>query len=1823
MASSFYWKLRALIKKNLILMKRNILFSIFEIFFPVFIFFILVLLRKALKIHYSTFEEKEGDTLNYTNTYFISSITNITDKHEIKPKKATWLNFPLVHPFYICSKYNLQKQSRPIIASIGIPQEIKDQMIKDSEYSQELIDLDFKLSNNSFKEFSSIEEMENHIKSKEYLSDPNNLICFGLRFSYDDITKKYDYSLHFFDYEKKGKEGIQDIPTDMYGMFLKFQTGPDLDDYIKYKNGAYSYMMKIVNQYILRKETGDKEAQLNFGTIPMKYIDYRFDTYLDFEHVIIIVIHIAYMIPLTLYVYRIVGEKESRIKEGMKIMGLKEREYFLSYFLQYLVINIIISFFNSLLLKLVLIHIPLYILYFIVFLFSLDIFALIYFFQSFVDKTRTAIIITLFFYLLMYCTFLVCLLDKTSIIFKTILSLIPSVSFSLGIIVLNRYEAHFKNFKSQDFSMQYFNYSIEIQYIMFIIDFFLYLFLGYYLHNVLPHEFGIRKPWYFLCSSKYWKKSKRRKRKFSIKKNINKIELTNVGDNNSVSLIDNKNNNNLPTINDNDDNDEYEYEDDFYNETFIKNDVIEIKNIVKIYEDGKKALDGVNLNLYKDEIFALLGHNGAGKTTLISILTGIYEATKGEVLYDGINVLDGNNMDLFREKIGICPQYDTLFDNLTVKEHLEMFSIFKGVKSDKLDLEVNKILHDFQFENCEDVTAKNLSLGQRRKLSIAIALCGGSEIIFLDEPSSGIDITSRRNLWDILKHLSKGKIIIFTTHYMEEASILGKRIGIISLGHMKCIGSPLFLIEKYGKFMNLNVSKEEDADNKKIVDFISSIAENVEYEILSEEIMFRIPVKDDENKLKKLDISNFFKILDQNINDLKIKSYSVSMPTLEDVFLNLASSDNNNTITKNNENLIESENDKIIFDPFLKEKYSKSSKFWNDFYINMKRRFLIMKRDRKGFILEVIGPILLVLAGLILSTIEMTSKSYPIVVDLDITGKQKIIFSSFLYYNNLSSYYINDSNLVTSEGIEHFGDSYEHYEKTNAVIDFVDKVFELSKHTEDSKLKEIDMTEEDYVGYYSSLLMLEERNHKYEYIMVLNARVKHCIPIYTHFLSKAIIEKAINHERKIDIKFTHYPLPLTYDIKDERLVGNKYAVVFFLSAALAIMPANYIYLLVTERVNNSKHLMRISGLNIASYWIVNYLFEIVKYYITAGICFLLLYAFNFYKDYFYIFYITLGPGLISLTYIMSCFLDESSAQNIVIIINFIIGNVGAIIVIVLRTSESVKNIGKLLEYILSIIPSFCFDFSLNLLLNTIGVYFIDYPDEWLSFGPNVIIEKFNLLLSMILFSSIECVLYTVILIIVESRSYHFKKPTNYKLLSDIKDTGVIDEIKNCNINNEIKNNNDKNYILRINNLKKIFKDMFCCNCKSKNNDIIAIKNLNFGIKKGECFGILGLNGAGKTTTFKCITQELSQDNGCIFINGENIAGNFEKLNEIIGYCPQFGAIFENLTVYENLEYYARIKGIKIDKIDLLVNAMIKEMSLEEFKNKEARKLSGGNKRKLSVAISMIGNPPILLLDEPSFGIDPEARRFMWSIIHKMTTKGEKSSTIISTHSMDEAETLCKRIGIMVNGEFVCIGRINDIKEKYGYGYEINIRIKPIEDNLKEEILKKHNLNNTFLVTQREIEAVLNNMGKKYYLEELKDGRLGERIKKEMYLKGSVNIGVLINWIFMVENAFKFIQKGKDYFEEIILVEHFENSFLFKLKRGKDTKSIGFFFGLYEENKEECHVSEYSIQLTSLEQIFNKFTIDQNKIIDMNEENSTLEENKNIIIDDILLNNLFN
>ena len=401
---------------------------------------------------------------------------------------------------------------------------------------------------------------------------------------------------------------------------------------------------------------------------------------------------------------------------------------------------------------------------------------------------------------------------------------------------------------------------------------------------------------------------------------------------------------------------------------------------------------------------------------------------------------------------------------------------------------------------------------------------------------------------------------------------------------------------------------------------------------------------------------------------------------------------------------------------------------------------------------------------------------------------------------------------------------------------------------------------------------------------------------------------------------------------------------------------------------------------------------------------------------------------------------------------------------------------------------------------------------------------------------------------------------------------------------------------------------------------MGVKNISFTVNYGECFGLLGLNGAGKTTIFKAITEEHSPTHGSLYINGLNLAKNFDRVKLMFGYCPQFDAIFPYMSVYENLEFYSRIKGVAPEKLKEVIQAMIESMTLTKYTNKLAGRLSGGNKRKLSVAISMICNPPIVLLDEPSTGMDPEARRFMWAIIHKLTSKSDSNCVIMTTHAMDEAETLCRRMGIMVNGEFVCLGTSNYIKETYGYGYEIDIRIKPFEQSKLNEILENLGLKRNYkILSLDEAKDILKRINKEKYCKYLEKEGIGRKIYHEITVNGDINLQALINWSRYVKCAMKMIKVVLPHFKEVILSEFIENNFLFKIKKSSDSKSIGFLFTLLEKEKEPCEITEYSIQQTSLEQIFNKFAENQGKT-EEDIKNSEKVEN-NIHIDDKLVNDL--
>lgn len=219
--------------------------------------------------------------------------------------------------------------------------------------------------------------------------------------------------------------------------------------------------------------------------------------------------------------------------------------------------------------------------------------------------------------------------------------------------------------------------------------------------------------------------------------------------------------------------------------------MIEAIDLTKKYGE-KLAVNNLNLKINEGELFSLLGVNGAGKTTTIKMLTTLIKPTSGIVKVLGYRSIDEKGM--IRKNINVSPQETAIAPNLTVLENLDFMAGVYQINNKKERIE--KLIKDFKLEDVTKQKAKTLSGGYQRRLSIAISLINDPKVLFLDEPTLGLDVLARAELWDIIRELKKEKTIVLTTHYMEEAESLSDRIGIIKEGKLIEVGTPKELLKK-------------------------------------------------------------------------------------------------------------------------------------------------------------------------------------------------------------------------------------------------------------------------------------------------------------------------------------------------------------------------------------------------------------------------------------------------------------------------------------------------------------------------------------------------------------------------------------------------------------------------------------------------------------------------------------------------------------------------------------------------------------------------------------------------------------------------------------------------------------------------------------------------------------------------------------------------------------------------------------------------------------------------------------------------------------------
>lgn len=558
----------------------------------------------------------------------------------------------------------------------------------------------------------------------------------------------------------------------------------------------------------------------------------------------------------------------------------------------------------------------------------------------------------------------------------------------------------------------------------------------------------------------------------------------------------------------------------------------------------------------------------------------------------------------------------------------------------------------------------------------------------------------------------------------------------------------------------------------------------------------------------------------------------------------------------------------------------------------------------------------------------------------------------------------------------------------------------------------------------------------------------HAITSFLNVMNNAILRSKLpegKNPAKYGITAFNHPLNLTKEqLSEVALMTTSVDVLVSICVifAMSFVPASFVVFLIQERVSKAKHMQCISGVKPVIYWLANFVWDMCNYIVPATLVIIIFICFQ--QDSYVsssnlpvlaLLLLLYGWSITPLMYPASfVFKIPSTAYVVLTSVNLFIGINGSVATFVLElfTNNKLNNINDILKSVLLIFPHFCLGRGLIDMVKNQAM-----ADALERFGENRFVSPMSWdLVGRNLFAmAVEGLVFFIITLLIQYRFFIKPRPVTAKL------PPVIDEDEDvARERQRIINEGGRSDILEIKGLTKIYRT------KRKP----AVDRLCVGIPPGECFGLLGVNGAGKTTTFKMLTGDTDVTAGEAFLKGHSILSNMQEVHQNMGYCPQFDAINELLTGREHLELYALLRGVPEKEVCKVAEWAVRKLGLVKYSEKCAGGYSGGNRRKLSTAIALIGGPPVVFLDEPTTGMDPKARRFLWNCALSIIKEGR--SVVLTSHSMEECEALCTRMAIMVNGKFRCLGSVQHLKNKFGDGYTIVVRIggsnpdlKPVED----------------------------------------------------------------------------------------------------------------------------------------------------------------------------------
>nr|QER78485.1 ATP-binding cassette transporter [Diaphorina citri] len=1047
-------------------------------------------------------------------------------------------------------------------------------------------------------------------------------------------------------------------------------------------------------------------------------------------------------------------------------------------------------------------------------------------------------------------------------------------------------------------------YPMGVLFLNMLVSIFVMGILIWYVDNVRPGPYGLKKPYLFFLKKSYWMTTK------------SKSHQTATDHSNYTATFE------PPPPN--------------------AKVGIRVRDLAKNFGNFV-AVDNISIDFYEGQITALLGHNGAGKTTTMSILTGMFPPSAGEVTVQNYNIF--KHMDQFRDSLGLCPQHNLLFPYLSVIQHLIFFGMIKGLTKEdsrKSGLDLLTLLNMVEKKN-QPVSA--LSGGMKRKLQLAIALIGSPKVLMLDEPTSGMDPESRREMWDLLLSMRGERTIIITTHFMEEADVLGDRIAIMDHGKIKCYGTTLFLKKIYGAGYQLTFLTSDDIRVSAITDLIKSHVPDASlHNTQSSQITYTLPTQDTSP------FPALFATLEEKKSALGISSIGIACTTIEEVFLkvgDLASKEKIESVdAKSKRSTLEQvPNGESNKEPLLHQKVQGIRLFMQRFWTLVTKRCIYFQRTWITGVLH--GAVFLFALGLL---------TYFTRINIDPFENPRLTYTPTLYEDAI--YYVqnNATQAANSLGAK-IAKSYkaelpdtgsEQYLEYGPADNLTQKLLQLG-------------TDNEQV-YRTKVLAGASIGADNRSTLLFNSIPLHSAPISVNLHSTALL-RALSGNPNAAITTTNHPInfdavPICDGMPEAISVASIMSAAMWslvLGLILPIWFAKFFSFPVVERVNNCKQLQLMTGTSWLTYWLALFSFDYGMILVT----------------------LLLGLGVVI---VMDLLLTHLIAYPVELGVLFLVFLLFATAMLLFTYSYSLIVQGP---------ESLGYYFVLNVVFG--NMYPLVYP----------------------------CVLRPLAIFIGDGIRLPISEETNLP-------------------------------IFIVQNLKKTF---FYIKRKlvvlPKPGSFKAVRGVSFAVSPGECFGLLGVNGAGKTTTFRMLTGDTVCTDGTATLFGYSLSDKKKYLSGI-GYCPQFNGINEHLTAQEMLECFSALRGIPGVKSGPIIDYWIDLLGLTEYRHRVSGRYSGGNKRKLSTAMALIGDPPLVFLDEPTSGVDPISRHRLWAVLSQIQKTGQ--SIVLTSHSMDECEALCNRLTIMVRGEMQCLGNITYLKQRYGQGFTLMIKLREGDlDQLKERI----------------------------------------------------------------------------------------------------------------------------------------------------------------------------